>query len=55
MNKLIIYGDIHGCIHEFQKLREQINPQKNDIEVCVGDIITKGFHSIETLRYIQDL
>lgn len=54
MNRLIIYGDIHGCLYEFQKLREQINPQKNDIEVCVGDIITKGPHSIETLRYIQE-
>lgn len=54
MNKLIVYGDIHGCIHEFQKLREQINPQKYDIEVCVGDIITKGAHSLETLRYIQE-
>lgn len=51
--RLIIYGDIHGCIDEFQKLRGQINPQKNDIEVCVGDLITKGTHSIETLRYIQ--
>ena len=54
MNKLIIYGDIHGCINEFQKLREQINPQKNDIEVCVGDVITKGTRSLETLQYIQE-
>jgi bis(5'-nucleosyl)-tetraphosphatase (symmetrical) len=54
MSKLIIYGDIHGCLHELQKLRVQINPQKNDIEVCVGDIITKGTHSLETLRYIQE-
>lgn len=54
MNKLIIYGDLHGCLDEFQKLRDQINPKKNDIEVCVGDIITKGSHSLETLRYIQE-
>lgn len=54
MQKLIIYGDIHGCLPEFKKLRDQINPQKNDIEVCVGDIITKGTHSIETLRFIQE-
>jgi len=54
MNKLIIYGDIHGCYDEFLSLRNQINPQKNDIEVCVGDIITKGVHSLETLRYIQE-
>jgi bis(5'-nucleosyl)-tetraphosphatase (symmetrical) len=54
MNKLIIYGDIHGCYKEFKSLRKNINPQINDIEVCVGDIITKGKDSIKTLRYIQE-
>jgi bis(5'-nucleosyl)-tetraphosphatase (symmetrical) len=54
MNKLIIYGDIHGCYDEFTSLRKKINPQKDDIEVCVGDIITRGKDSIRTLRYIQE-
>ncbi|MEK6658670.1 MAG: metallophosphoesterase [Campylobacterota bacterium] len=54
MSNLIIYGDIHGCLDEFQKLRDQINPRNSDTEVCVGDIITKGSHSIETLHYIQE-
>ena len=52
MNKLIIYGDIHGCYDEFISLRNQINPQRNDMEVCVGDIITKGKNSIKTLDFI---
>lgn len=52
MQTLIIYGDIHGCYDEFLSLRNQINPQKNDIEVCVGDIITKGKNSIKTLDFI---
>jgi len=52
MNNLIIYGDIHGCYNEFISLRKKINPQKNDIEVCVGDIITKGKDSIKTLNFI---
>lgn len=54
MNKLIIYGDIHGCYDELISLRNQINLQKDDLEVCVGDIITKGKDSIKTLRYIQE-
>lgn len=54
MNKLIVYGDIHGCYDELITLREKINPQKNDIEVCAGDIITKGKDSIKTLRYLQE-
>lgn len=52
MNRLIIYGDIHGCYNEFISLRKKINPQPNDIEVCVGDILTKGKHSVETLDFI---
>lgn len=54
MHRLIIYGDIHGCYDEFISLRKQINPQKDDIEICVGDIITKGKDSVRTLRYIQE-
>lgn len=53
MNKLIIYGDIHGCYNEFVSLREKINPQNSDLEVCVGDILTKGKHSVETLDFIM--
>jgi len=51
---LIIYGDIHGCYDEFTSLRKRINPKKNDIEICVGDILTKGRDSIKVLKYIQE-
>ena len=51
--KLIIYGDIHGCYNEFISLRKKINPQIDDIEVCVGDILIKGKHSIEVLDFIM--
>lgn len=50
---LIIYGDVHGCIDELDQLRKKINLQNRDQEFCVGDIITKGPASIETLRYLQ--
>jgi len=53
MNRLIVYGDIHGCYNEFISLREKTNPQDSDIEVCVGDILTKGKHSIEVLDFIM--
>jgi len=54
MNKLIIYGDIHGCYDEFISLRNKINPQKEDLEICVGDIITKGKGSIKVLNCIVE-
>ncbi|MDQ7047211.1 MAG: metallophosphoesterase [Sulfurovum sp.] len=52
MKKLIVYGDIHGCYDEFRNLREKIKPDTNDIEVCVGDTITKGKKSIKVLNYL---
>ncbi len=54
MNKrVIIYGDIHGCLDELKKLRKKIKPRDGDIEISVGDLVNKGPQSIETLRYIQ--
>ena len=53
MSNLIIYGDIHGCYDEFTSLRKKINPSKDDTEVCVGDIVTKGKNSIKLFKYIQ--
>jgi len=52
MNNLIVYGDIHGCYDEFISLRNKINPHTNDIEICVGDLLTKGYDSIKTLDFV---
>jgi len=52
MPNLIVYGDVHGCYKSLKSLRKEINPQKNDIEVCVGDVITKGENSIKVLDYL---
>ena len=53
MTRLIVYGDIHGCYEELVKLRNLLDIRSGDIEVCVGDILTKGKDSLKTLRYIQ--
>lgn len=53
MPSLIVYGDIHGCYRSLKSLRKEINPKKTDIEVCVGDIITKGKDSIKVLDYLM--
>ena len=53
MNRLIVYGDIHGCFDEYVDLRNSLDIQSGDIEACVGDILTKGKDSLKTLRYIQ--
>jgi Icc-related predicted phosphoesterase len=54
MSRLIIYGDLHGCLNEFQNLRKKLDIIASDTEVCVGDLITKGPYSVEILHYIQN-
>ena len=51
--RLIVYGDLHGCLEEFKELRKKIKPKKKDIEVVVGDAIIKGPFSGKTLSYIR--
>jgi len=52
--RTIVYGDIHGCLSSFQALRKKINVSSHDYEISVGDFITRGPKSIETLRYLKD-
>jgi len=47
----VIYGDIHGCLEEWDELRKLI--PKNSFEICVGDIIDKGPFPVEALRYAR--
>ncbi len=53
MPRIIVYGDIHGCLDEFKQLRDTINPKKNDIEISVGDFLNKGPYSLKTLKYLS--
>jgi bis(5'-nucleosyl)-tetraphosphatase (symmetrical) len=55
MKRVIIYGDIHGCLDELKQLREKIDIKKNDIEISVGDILNKGpYLAHEMIRYMQE-
>lgn len=52
--RVIVYGDIHGCLERLKSLREKIGIQKTDIEICVGDIINKGSQSLQTIKFLKD-
>jgi hypothetical protein len=54
MKRVIIYGDIHGCLDELKLLRKKIVPKSDDIEISVGDFMQKGPLNIETLRYLKE-
>ena len=49
MKRVIIYGDIHGCLDEFVELRKKIGVKKEDIEISTGDFLNKGPNSVKTL------
>lgn len=53
MARLIVYGDVHGCLDELIALRKKIGILHDDIEVCAGDMITKGSNSVETVKYLR--
>ncbi len=54
MKRVIVYGDLHGCLDEFSLLRQELKITKDDIEVSVGDILNKGpYLANEMIAYMQ--
>jgi bis(5'-nucleosyl)-tetraphosphatase (symmetrical) len=51
-SRIIVYGDIHGCLDELKQLRKKLKIQSEDIEISVGDFLNKGPYSLKTLRYL---
>ncbi len=49
-------GDIQGCLKPLQCLLKQVNFNSAvDRLWCAGDIVNRGPHSLETLRFIHSL
>lgn len=53
MNRVIIYGDIHGCFDEFKMLRDELQITPKDTEILVGDLLDRGPYSNEVLTYAR--
>jgi bis(5'-nucleosyl)-tetraphosphatase (symmetrical) len=51
-----IIGDIQGCYHQLQALLQHVsfNPE-NDCLWSVGDLVNRGPHSLEVLRFFYNL
>ena len=49
-------GDIQGCYDEFRRLLDVIgfDPAQDTLWLA-GDLVNRGPHSLETLRFIQGL
>ena len=46
-------GDLQGCYQEFRGLLEKINFGPSDKLLLAGDLVNRGPHSLETLRFIR--
>ncbi|WP_041069235.1 symmetrical bis(5'-nucleosyl)-tetraphosphatase [Candidatus Ishikawella capsulata] len=55
MNTYLV-GDIHGCYEELRNLLDQVkfDPDK-DILWLTGDLVSRGPHSLEVLRYLKSI
>lgn len=53
--RILAVSDIHGNLPFFRGLLDRIHFTQNDILVLVGDILEKGQHSLELLRYVMRL
>lgn len=49
MARTIVFGDIHGCLEEWQALIKKLAVKSDDRLISVGDIICKGPFSKEAL------
>lgn len=54
MNVLIV-GDVHGCYHTFKQLVEEHWKPGEEILIQIGDLINKGPHSGECIKYWRKL
>jgi hypothetical protein len=54
LSRIIVYGDIHGCLDEWRELRKKIGVTESDAEITVGDLFSKGPKPTETIRFARE-
>ena len=54
--RIIVIGDVHGCLHTLTHLIWKLNLDINkDTVVFLGDYIDRGTSSCETVRFVRNL
>ena len=55
-SKLIIVGDVHGCLEELKILLTRCSYEKErDKVIFVGDLVNKGPSSAEVIRFVRGM
>lgn len=55
ISRLIVVGDVHGCILELADLLKAVDPKPNDILAFTGDLVDKGPASAEVAETVMSL
>lgn len=55
MKRTIIFGDIHGCYDEWQRLLDKVKASASDRLITVGDLVCKGPSTKKTLELAMSL
>jgi len=52
--KILIIGDVHGCLDEFKEIIEKAEKEEGTIDEIyqVGDLVNKGPKSLEVLDFV---
>eukprot|EP00210_Caulerpa_lentillifera_P005173 g4945.t1 len=55
-SRLVIVGDVHGCIDPVKELLQKVNfEHRRDYIVFTGDLVNKGPNSCEVIDFVQNL
>lgn len=52
--RILAFGDIHGCLEQLQSLLQQVKPTHQDKLIFLGDYVDRGPDSAGVLDYLID-
>ncbi|GMF13179.1 unnamed protein product [Phytophthora lilii] len=52
--RVLVIGDVHGCLDELQLLLDACGVGADDRLVFVGDLVNKGPKPLDVLRFVRD-
>lgn len=55
MRRLVVIGDVHGCLSELERLLELVRVQGEDRLVFLGDLIDRGPDPLGVVRLVRQL
>lgn len=55
MQRIIVVGDIHGCLEEFDELLRKVQYSSKDRLILAGDLVDRGPDSVGVVRRAREL